>query len=300
MLRTLFRVLPSSISNSLIAGYYKISLIGNKGSHSLSRDIKMPGMTIKILPALQDNYMYLIVDNETKEAAIIDPVEPDKVVEAIQEENVKLTSIMTTHHHWDHSGGNKKLSQAVKGLTVYGGDDRVDALTKKVTDGTKFNIGSLSVKCLHTPCHTTDHICYVVGSPEKPEAVFTGDTLFIGGCGKFFEGDAQMMYTALIEKLSALPDDVKVYCGHEYTVQNLKFAKIMEPGNGDLIKKLDWAESMRQNSEPTVPSTIGEEKKYNPFMRVGAETIQVNFGSEGNAVKTMKDLRHKKDVTKIN
>lgn len=300
MLGALFRILPDGVTKSLTAAYFKAKLIGVQGSHSLARSIQMSGMTVKILPALQDNYMYLIIDDKTKDAAIVDPVEPEKVLSVIEEENVNLQCVLTTHHHWDHAGGNKELVKALKGITVVGGDDRVDALTKKVQNGDKFTIGNLEVGCLHTPCHTKGHICYTVGpSGQEPEAVFTGDTLFVGGCGKFFEGDAQQMYSNLIEKLGALPDHCKVYCGHEYTVQNLKFAKLIEPENSDLEEKLAWAQGIRNDHQPTVPSTIGTEKLYNPFMRVTVRGIQHIFGKDNNAIETMRDLRQKKDVTKV-
>ncbi|NP_001134036.1 Hydroxyacylglutathione hydrolase [Salmo salar] len=133
-------------------------------------------MKVELLPALTDNYMYLLIDEESKEAAIIDPVEPVKVVEAIRKHGVRLTTVLTTHHHWDHAGGNEKMVRLVPGLTVYGGDDRVDALTKKVKHSNTFKVGSLTVKCLFTPCHTTGHICYLVtkDNSAEPPAVFTG------------------------------------------------------------------------------------------------------------------------------
>lgn len=218
--------------------------------------------------------MYLLIDEATKECAVVDPVEPNKVLDAVKKEGVKLTSVLTTHHHWDHAGGNEKLVQKGK-LTVYGGDDRIGALTNKVTHGDKFNIGSLKVECLFTPCHTKGHICYYVTGPSGEEpAVFTGDTLFVGGCGKFFEGSPKEMYTALVEILGRLPDETKVYCGHEYTVNNLKFAEHVEPDSKPVKEKLAWAQNQRLKGIPTIPSTIGEEKQYNPFMRVGEDRVQ--------------------------
>lgn len=162
-------------------------------------------MQVHILPALADNYMYLVVDETTNEAAVVDPVEPDKVVAAVAEYGVKLSTILTTHHHWDHAGGNNDLVKKVDGLKVVGGDDRIGSLNCKVGHGDEFKVGSLTIKCLATPCHTTGHICYLVESDGEPAAVFTGDTLFVAGCGKFFEGTPDEMYSALIEKLSVLP-----------------------------------------------------------------------------------------------
>jgi len=264
--------------------------------HSLSRTISQPDMKVIVLPALSDNYMYLIIDEETKEAGIVDPVDPDKVAAAVKEENVKLTKILTTHHHWDHAGGNENLVKKVAGLDVYGGDDHIGALNHKVKHGDEFKIGSLNVKCLFTPCHTSGHICYFVKSKDggQPPAVFTGDTLFVAGCGRFFEGSPKEMYTALVEILGSLPGNTKVYCGHEYTVSNLKFAKSVEASNENIQEKLAWAEEMRSKSEPTVPSTIEEEKSFNPFMRVGEKSVQEHAGMS-DAIATMGFIRTEKD-----
>ena len=214
----------------------------------------------------------------------------------MDEEGVHLDKVLTTHHHWDHAGGNEKLVSKFKKnpLEVYGGDDRIGALTKKVGQDDTLEIGSLKVKCLFTPCHTTGHICYFVQAPNGEQAVFTGDTLFIGGCGRFFEGTAEQMYSALIEKLGKLPNETKVFCGHEYTVQNLKFCKHVEPNNSDILKKIDWAAEKREAKEPTVPSTIGEEKLINPFMRVNEKSVQSHAG-QSDGIATMGTIRREKD-----
>ncbi|CAG5125523.1 unnamed protein product, partial [Candidula unifasciata] len=156
-------------------------------------------------------------------------------------------------------------------------------------------IGSLNVKCLFTPCHTSGHICYYVTGPSGQDpAVFTGDTLFVAGCGKFFEGTPQQMYKALIEILSSLPPQTKVYCGHEYTVNNLKFASTVEPDNPDISARLQLAQKQRSNGEPTIPSTIQDEHLFNPFMRVNVPSVQKHTG-ESDPVKVMGALRHEKD-----
>lgn len=201
---------------SSFAGLSRLVLpyLRTKSFHSLPQSHQYSGkMDIHILPALGDNYMYLLVDKATNEAAIVDPVEPDKVLAAVKEHNVNLSTVLTTHHHWDHAGGNVELvkqAEALK-LRVIGGDDRIGALNHKVSHGDTVTIGSLNVQCLATPCHTTGHICYFVTVKDDPKdvqpVVFTGDTLFVGGCGKFFEGTPEQMYAALIEKLSALPQE---------------------------------------------------------------------------------------------
>ena len=202
-----------------------------------------------------------IIDDTTKIAGIIDPVEPQTVLDAVAKEDVNLTTVLTTHHHWDHAGGNTKLLQLRPDLHVVGGDDRIEQLKQKVTHGDELQIGNLKIKCLFTPCHTTGHICYyVTDSDGGSKAVFTGDTLFLGGCGRFFEGDGQQMNEALNVKLASLPDETKVYCGHEYSIQNLSFGCHVEPENEAIQEKLAWAKSQRAKdpAEPTVPSTIGK------------------------------------------
>uniref|UniRef100_A0A1B6D7X8 hydroxyacylglutathione hydrolase n=1 Tax=Clastoptera arizonana TaxID=38151 RepID=A0A1B6D7X8_9HEMI len=251
-------------------------------------------MKVEILPALHDNYMYLIVDEATKEAAVVDPVEPDLVMNAVMDHGVNLTKVLTTHHHWDHASGNKKIKEKVPGLKVFGGDDRIEGLTDKIKDGDTIKIGNLEVECLFTPCHTKGHICYLVKPDDEPQAVFTGDTLFIGGCGRFFEGNAEEMYAALLGKLGSLPEDTKVFCGHEYTVSNLKFAKKVDGNNIAVENKLIWAEGMRKEFKPTVPSTIGDEKKTNPFMRVHDKALET-LAESTDAIKVMAFIRQQKD-----
>lgn len=264
--------------------------------HSNPVTLSYNALKIKVLPALGDNYMYLVIDSATNEAAIVDPVDPDTVIKTANEENVNLTTVLTTHHHWDHAGGNAELVDKMKGknLQVVGGDDRIPKLVKKVQNGDQFKLGTSSVKCLTTPCHTTGHVCYHITTDEQDTVVFTGDTLFIAGCGRFFEGNGKMMNDALNVKLASLPDDTKVFCGHEYTVSNLKFAVTVEPNNADIKNKLQESIRLRSEKNPTVPSTIGEEKKINPFMRVNLDSVK-QFAKKTEVIDTMDHIRHLKD-----
>ncbi|KAF4519219.1 hypothetical protein B566_EDAN015325 [Ephemera danica] len=278
----------------------KWTTVGFRGSHSMSATVKHSSMRIKILPALQDNYMYLLVDEATQEAAIVDPVAPSTVLSAVKDEGVKLTTVLTTHHHWDHAGGNEELVKtAGTALNVLGGDERVGAMNRQVSHGDTLQLGSLNIKCLATPCHTSGHICYFVEHAQSgdPPAVFTGDTLFVAGCGRFFEGTPIQMHRALIEILGSLPSETEVYCGHEYSVQNLKFAMHVEPNNTDIQDKMAWAKAQRSKNVPTVPSTIGEEKKINPFMRVTEASVQQHAG-QSDPVGTMGFIRQEKDTFK--
>ncbi|XP_023677938.1 hydroxyacylglutathione hydrolase, mitochondrial [Paramormyrops kingsleyae] len=269
-------------------------------THRKSCAVTQSDMRVEILPALTDNYMYLLIDEDTREAAIVDPVEPAKVVDAVKKHGVKLTTVLTTHHHWDHAGGNEKLVKLLPGLRVYGGDNRVGALTQKVTHYNTFAVGSLNVKCLFTPCHTSGHICYYITKDRsaEPPAVFTGDTLFVAGCGKFFEGTPDEMYRALIEVLGRLPPETRVYCGHEYTINNLKFARHVEPDNQDIRRKLAWAKMTYDNGEPTIPSTIGEEFTYNPFMRVREKSVQ-DHARKNDPIQAMGSIRREKDNFRV-
>lgn len=290
------RACPTWLENKLTSMYFRAKSVSFNGrSHSQNVTVDHFNMKVQILPALQDNYMYLIIDEATQEAAVVDPVDPEAVTAAVQQNNVKLTKVLTTHHHWDHAGGNAKLSKIFADLAIYGGDDRIEAINRKITHNATFNIGNLSVKCLATPCHTRGHICYyVTGGGEHPPSVFTGDTLFAGGCGRFFEGTADQMYKALVEILGSLPEETKVYCGHEYTANNLKFGLHVEPENVAIKEKLDRVHTQRANNLPTVPSTITDEKLTNPFMRVHEPSV-MKHAQQNDPVQTMSYLRREKD-----
>lgn len=244
--------------------------------------------------------MYIIVDKSSKECAVVDPVEPKKILDEVKSRGLRLTTALVTHHHWDHAGGNKELLSSLPAefapLTVLGGDDRIDGVTRKVTEGDEHRIGALHVRCMFTPCHTSGHICYFVTNTagDCTPAVFTGDTLFQAGCGRFFEGNATEMYKALVTSLGSLPDETHVYCGHEYTVKNLEFGLAVEPENEAIAKRLSWARSQLSEKKHTVPSTIGDEKAFNVFMRVGESSVQAAMGCK-EAVQTMHELRERKD-----
>ncbi len=235
-----------------------------------------------------NNYAYLVTDEATKDSVIIDPANPPEVAPTLKEHlssnSINLTAIINTHHHWDHAGGNaallKQLPSSSSNLAVIGGKD-CDCVTKTPPHNSSFPLGkNISVTALHTPCHTQDSICYYMEDASKspPErAVFTGDTLFIGGCGKFFEGTAQEMHTALNETLAALPDDTKVFPGHEYTKSNVKFLLQVDPENEAVKQLRDFADA---NRETQGRFSIADEKRHNVFMRVREEGIRRVTGCE--------------------
>eukprot|EP00898_Chlorokybus_atmophyticus_P006130 jgi/Chlat1/6518/Chrsp45S05996 len=254
-------------------------------------------MRVVTVPVLSDNYSYLLIDDKSGKAAALDPAEADKVYAAAQKEGVTITHVLTTHRHHDHAGGNTAMASLVPGVEVVGGvRDGVPACTRAVDEGDFLELGDdTRVTCISTPCHTKGHICYYVESSEGPPAVFTGDTLFVAGCGRFFEGDASMMHTALNEKLAKLPPQTQVWCGHEYTTNNLKFAQSVDGGNDAVSAKSDWSRARREGGLPTVPSTIGDELAHNPFMRVSDPAIRAAVGGQSD-VEVMANLRHMKDT----
>jgi len=307
-----------------VRGHSKLS------GHSQPLRFSNGTMCVRVLPALMDNYMYLLVDEKTKIAAAVDPVEPEKILQAVEEEGASLTSILTTHHHKDHSGGNVSLCASRPGLDVYAADKRIKTCTKMLDHNETFWVGDLVVTSLLTPCHTLGAVSYyVTGKDGQEPLVFTGDTLFQGGCGRLFEGNANQLYHALYEVLGKLPPETVVYCGHEYTVANMKFAKRVYSGPSkteewliekrdpedyprrtgqhfvkdewaDIVPRLERAQKLRWQKDgslpiPTIPSTIGDEKKYNPFMRVKTPAVK-RFVEMDDPVEVMGELRKLKNA----
>jgi hydroxyacylglutathione hydrolase len=236
-------------------------------------------LQIERIPTFQDNYTYLVICERTREAAVIDAPEADPVIRRVEETGAKVTKILSTHHHPDHSAANPQLARHFD-VPVYAhvsDSSRVPGFTNGVDEGDTVDVGEETARVLYIPSHTMGHVAYVF---DDAKAAFTGDMLFAAGCGRLFEGDAQMMYTALCEKLAALPDDVRVYCGHEYTESNLRFAVTVEPDNAAMREKLERVRKIRARAaadwhdagpdEMTIPSTIGEERETNPFMRAAS------------------------------
>jgi len=242
-------------------------------------------MRVIPVPCLQDNYAYLVAAEGQSEAVVIDPSEAAPVKEALAREGLHLAAILNTHHHWDHVGGNPELAQAHPGIPVYAHQRSLDerairGQTVGVEHESQFNIAGLSFRVLSVPGHTLDAVAYCVGG-----AVFTGDTMFVAGCGRLFEGTPEMMYESLCKKLAALPGETRVYCGHEYTASNLRFAAAAEPENEAVKKKIEAVAEKRSRGEPTVPSTIAEELATNPFLRVDEPSLRHHFpGVNGGEV----------------
>ncbi|CAO3595607.1 unnamed protein product [Absidia cylindrospora] len=251
-------------------------------------------MIIKPVPCLQDNYSYILLDENTKTAAVVDPVEPDKVLNSLEDySEYKLTTILTTHHHWDHSGGNNKLLKKRPGLTVYGGSDQVEGVTDVIKDEDQvITLGELKIQPYLTRGHTMDHVSYYVQdvssnntTATSSDAVFTGDCLFSSGCGRFFEGSPADVEQALA-KLKQLPERTNVYFGHEYTVSNCSFAVTVEPHNTLLQQKLAWARRVGC----TTPTTILNESLTNPFLRLDEPTVREAVAMNGEDAFALTDV----------
>jgi hydroxyacylglutathione hydrolase len=219
------------------------------------------------LPALQDNYIWTLRDG--KNAAVVDPGEAAPVKEYLAREGLALVAILATHHHPDHVGGISELV-AMKKVPVFGPKgEPIPELAHPVGQGDKVEIPALQAvfSVLDIPGHTRAHVAYY-----GLESLFSGDTLFACGCGRVFEGSAAQMLASLT-KLAALPDETKVYCGHEYTLANIKFARAVDPENRVLAAREERALALRAAGRPTLPSTLGEERATNPFLRCGEPVV---------------------------
>ncbi|MDH3686511.1 MAG: hydroxyacylglutathione hydrolase [Myxococcales bacterium] len=232
-------------------------------------------LRIERIPTLGDNYTYLLVCEATGDAAIVDAPEADPVIAKVSEIGCNVTKILSTHHHPDHSMANPALAEKY-GAPVFGhpsDSGRLPGFTDGLDEGDTISVGNETARIFFIPSHTMGHIAYVF---DDAKAVFSGDTLFAGGCGRLFEGDPEMMFDAM-QKLGALPGDTRVFCGHEYTEGNLVFAAHAEPSNEAVKSKLERVRKIRANkaadwhdatpAEMTIPSTIAEEHETNPFMR---------------------------------
>ncbi len=222
-------------------------------------------LTIELVPCLSDNYAYLLRDEASEAVGIVDPSEAPPVLKALERHGWKLTHILNTHHHFDHTGGNLALKEATGARIVGPRADahRIPGIDLGVAEGDTVTFGSRTARVFDIPAHTSGHIAFWF---EDAGAVFTGDTLFAMGCGRLFEGTPAQMYQAM-RKLEALPPETRVYCGHEYTESNGKFALSVEPDNADLVRNMAQVRATRAKGEPTIPSTIALERATNPFMR---------------------------------
>lgn len=246
------------------------------------------------IPVLTDNYVYLIHEPESKQTAVVDPAVADPVLTELDRRGWVLTHVLNTHHHWDHVGANLELKGATGCFVVgFRGDAvRIPGIDRMVGEEEFFEMGARTARILEVPGHTRGHIAYWF---EDDEALFCGDTLFALGCGRLFEGTAGQMWNSLC-KLRDLPDPTRVYCAHEYTLGNARFAKTIEPDYPPLIERVAQIERLRAVDRPTVPSLMVEERRTNPFLRADDPGLQASLSLQGvPAVEVFAELRRRKD-----
>jgi hydroxyacylglutathione hydrolase len=251
-------------------------------------------LEVELLPVLTDNYVYLIRDAATGACGVVDPAVAEPVLARLAALGRGLDWALITHHHGDHIGGLAEL-QAATGCRAIGpraDAARIPGLNVTVGEGDEVRFGTQRVLVLDTPGHTRGHVSYWF--PDG-EALFCGDTLFALGCGRLFEGDAPTMWRSLC-KIAALPDATRVYCGHEYTLSNARFAVGIDPDNQELARRAAEVVALRERGEATIPSTIGAEKATNPFLRAGDPKLRRQLGLENASdAEVFGEVRRRKD-----
>ena len=252
-------------------------------------------LNIEIVSCLNDNFSYIIHEDNTGIVGVIDPSEFYPIDELISKKYKKIDFILNTHHHFDHVGGNKKIKEKYKSKVVGSKIDknRIPEIDILLSDNDSFKFGTLIFKIMFAPGHTSGHICFYC---EEEKIIFTGDTLFSLGCGKVFEGTYQEMLDSL-NLIKKLPIDTQVYCGHEYTKKNLNFCIKHDVNNSNLKKKGKWIVAKIDANQPTIPTTIEEELNMNIFLRCNIPTIKKSLGMENSTeLEVFKKLRDLKDI----
>lgn len=256
-------------------------------------------MEIHRVAAFQDNYIFLLYDGRQGQAAVVDPGDANPVLQTLESLGATLSAIFNTHHHSDHVGGNRQLLERFPAAQVYGGAEdrgRIPGQTHFLREGDRVQFGERQGEVFFVPGHTRAHIAYYFPPAEAGGwgELFCGDTLFAGGCGRLFEGTPQQMVESL-GKLRRLPDTTRVWCAHEYTLNNLKFAVTVDGGNALLRDRLGQVQVARRQNQPTVPTALGLEKQTNPFLRWDDASLQRATDSTSD-VQTFARLRGKKDL----
>ncbi len=251
-------------------------------------------LEIEIVPALNDNYIYLIHDPVANETAVVDPAQAEPVLELLANKSWTLNYILNTHHHWDHVDGNRELKDKT-GCTVIGSvydKARIPAIDRSVDENSKLSLGDHAIQVIETPGHTLGHVVYYFA---EDKALFCGDTLFSLGCGRLFEGSAEQLWQSL-QKLKKLPPDTRIYCAHEYTEVNALFAQKVERDNAELLHFKNKVRDLRAQNLPSLPSLLADELACNPFLREHSRSIQQYVcGENTSALEVFSALRRLKD-----
>jgi hydroxyacylglutathione hydrolase len=254
----------------------------------------MSELVIRQIPVLRDNYVYLLRDEASGATGIVDPSVAEPVLAVLAETGWRLTHILNTHHHPDHTGGNLEIKRATGAIVVgpRADRDRIPGIDVAVADGERYALGTEAAEVFDVPGHTRGHIAYWF---KDSRALFCGDTLFLMGCGRLFEGTPEQMWRSL-SKLRRLPGETRVYCGHEYTQANARFALTVEPQNAALVARARRVDALRAEGQSTVPGTMADELATNPFLRADQPALQEAAGAPGDPVATFAAIRRRKDV----
>ena len=216
------------------------------------------------VPVLRDNYVWLVHDAESAETVAVDPSVADPVLEAAAQRGWRISQVWNTHWHPDHTGGNQGIKAATGApITAPAEARKVSSVDRIVSEGDRVTVSGAEAIVWDIPAHTAGHVAYYF---EEEGMIFVGDTMFAMGCGRLFEGTAEQMYSNM-QRIAALPDDARIYCGHEYTLANARFALHAEPENQDVARRLEQVSAMREHGEVTLPTTVAEERATNPFVR---------------------------------
>ncbi len=254
----------------------------------------MSGLEVVQIPVLRDNYVYLARDPATGACAAVDPAVAGPVLAALDERGWRLSHILNTHHHHDHVGGNLELKRATGCVIVGNAEDaaRIPGIDRKVAGGDRFALGACTAEVIAVSGHTIGHIAYWFADAG---VLFCGDTLFALGCGRLFEGTPEQMWQSL-SRLRALPAHTRVYCAHEYTEANAAFALSVDPANAALVDRAEAVRAARRAGRPTVPSTIEEERRTNPFLRADEPALAQAAGLPGaKPERVFAEIRRRKD-----
>ncbi len=251
-------------------------------------------LIVHVFPCLSDNYGFLIHDPASAQTACVDTPDADAIDRELEKCGWRLTHILNTHHHWDHAGGNLQL-KAAHGCTIVGAAhdaERIPGIDIRVQEGDVFQFGQHDFRVLETPGHTSGHIVYYV--PDQ-RLLFAGDTIFSAGCGRLFEGSPGQMWHSL-KKIKDLPEDTQIYCAHEYTLNNLEFARTLDRHNPDLEAYYTEVKKLRSENRPTIPTILRLELKVNPFLHPGSDGIRPNLTDpSADEVACFTDIRRRKD-----
>ena len=251
-------------------------------------------MIVTPIPCLNDNYAYILEDNNSKLIGVVDPSEASPIISFLKKKKLELNYILNTHHHFDHVGGNNELKKLYNAKVVgfFGDKHRIPGIDITLKDNEKWYFGNSLIKIFHIPGHTLGHVCFFF---EKEKIVFTGDTLFSLGCGRIFEGDHKQMLTSL-NIIKKLPKNTKIYCGHEYTYKNAEFCMKYDSNNTYLKKKFEIIKKLRSNNLPTIPTTLEDELKANIFLRCDQKDLKIKLNMENQEdYKVFQKVRDLKD-----